>query len=295
MNLQDFLLSPFSDFAFMRRALAGCIALSAGCAPIGVLLIMRRMSLMGDALSHAVLPGAAIGFIFGGFALPWLAGGGIAAGLLVALLAGLASRFTELSEDANFAGFYLVALALGVLLVSQWGNSVDLIHLLFGSVLAIDDVSLLLVSSITSLTLFWLAINYRGLVLECADPIYLKACGKRGSRYHFGFVALTVLNLVAGFQAMGTLMAVGLMMLPAAASRLWASTLPGMIVAAWICGIFSTLGGLMLSYHLELPSGPAVVLLAGGCYLISLLLAPHGWQGSRRARRHRKNNLRERK
>ncbi len=289
MTLNELLISPFSDFAFMRRALAGCVALSAGCTPIGVLLIMRRMSLMGDALSHAVLPGAAIGFIFGGFALPWLAGGGIAAGLLVALLAGLASRFTELNEDANFAGFYLVALALGVLLVSQWGNSVDLIHLLFGSVLAVDDVSLLLVASIASLTLLWLALNYRGLMLECADPVYLQACGKRGSRYHLGFVALTVLNLVAGFQAMGTLMAVGLMMLPATTSRLWASTLPGMIMAAWACGVLSTVCGLMLSYHLDFPSGPAIVLFAGLCYLLSLLLAPHGWHGRWRARRHRRN------
>lgn len=289
MTLFEYLVSPFSEFAFMRRALAGCVALSAGCAPIGVLLIMRRMSLMGDALSHAVLPGAAAGFIMGGFALPWLAGGGIAAGLLVALLAGLASRFTELSEDANFAGFYLVALALGVVLVSQWGNSVDLIHLLFGSVLAVDDISLLLVSAISSLTLLWLALNYRGLVLECADPLYLQACGKRGTRYHLGFVALTVLNLVAGFQAMGTLMAVGLMMLPAATSRLWANTLPGMVMAAWACGLLSTLSGLMLSYHLNLPSGPAIVLVAGFCYLVSLLLAPHGWHGRWRARRHRKH------
>lgn len=289
MTLQEFLLSPFSDFAFMRRALAGCLVLSAGCAPIGVLLIMRRMSLMGDALSHAVLPGAAIGFILGGLSLPWLAGGGIVAGLLVALLAGLASRFTELGEETNFAGFYLVALALGVLLISYWGSNVDLVHLLFGSVLAVDDISLLLVSGISSLTLIWLALNYRGLILECADPAYLQACGRRGSRYHLGFVALTVLNLVAGFQAMGTLMSVGLMMLPAATSRLWANTLPGMIITAWLSGLASALCGLLFSYHIGLPSGPSIVLVAGLGYLLSLLFAPHGWHGRWRARRHREN------
>ena len=289
MTLNELLLSPLTDFAFMRRALAGCVALAAGCAPIGVLLVLRRMSLMGDALSHAVLPGAAVGFILGGFALPWLAGGGVLAGLLVALLAGLASRFTDLNEDANFAGFYLVALALGVLLVSKWGSNVDLIHLLFGSVLAVDDVSLLLVASISSLTLIWLALNYRGLVLECVDPGFLQASGRRGTRYHLGFVALTVLNLVAGFQAMGTLMAVGLMMLPAAASRLWADTLPSMIVTAWVTGLAASLAGLMLSYHLSLPSGPAIILSAGLIYLLSLLAAPHGWHGRWRARRHHEN------
>ncbi|MDR3413499.1 MAG: metal ABC transporter permease [Formivibrio sp.] len=286
MTLNEIIISPFTDFSFMRRALAGCVALATGCAPIGVLLVLRRMSLMGDALSHAVLPGAAIGFILGGFALPWLAGGGVVAGLLVAILAGLASRFTDLSEDANFAGFYLVALALGVLLVSKWGSNVDLIHLLFGSVLAVDDVSLLLVTAISGFTLAWLALNYRGLVLECVDPGYLQASGARGTRFHLGFVALTVLNLVAGFQAMGTLMAVGLMMLPAATSRLWTDTLPGMIFAAWITGLIASLVGLMLSYHFSLPSGPAIVLVAGLCYLISLLMAPRGWHGRWRARRH---------
>ncbi len=286
MTLNEILISPLTDFSFMRRALAGCVALATGCAPIGVLLVLRRMSLMGDALSHAILPGAAVGFILGGFALPWLAGGGVVAGLLVALLAGLASRFTDLTEDANFAGFYLVALALGVLLVSKWGSNVDLIHLLFGSVLAVDDISLLLVAAISSTTLIWLALNYRGLVLECVDPGYLQASGSRGTRYHLGFVALTVLNLVAGFQAMGTLMVVGLMMLPAATSRLWTDTLPGMIIVAWITGLLASLFGLMLSYHLSLPSGPAIVLSAGFCYLASLLLAPRGWHGRWRASRH---------
>lgn len=286
MSLNELLISPLADFAFMRRALAGCVALATGCAPIGVLLVLRRLSLMGDALSHAVLPGAAVGFILGGFALPWLAGGGVIAGLLVALLAGLASRFTDLNEDANFAGFYLVALALGVLLVSKWGSSVDLIHLLFGSVLAIDDLSLLLVAGISSITLAWLALNYRGIVLECVDPGFLKINSSHGSWYHLGFIALTVLNLVAGFQAMGTLMAVGLMMLPAATSRLWTDTLPGMILVAWITGLLASLTGLMLSYHLSLPSGPAIVLVAGVCYLVSLLIAPRGWHGRWRTRRH---------
>lgn len=289
MSLYELLISPFSEFTFMRSALAGCVALSCGCAPIGVLLVLRRMSLMGDALSHSVLPGAAIGYLLGGFALPWLAGGGILAGLLVALLAGLANRFTDLNEDASFAGFYLVALATGVLLVSKWGSSVDLIHLLFGSVLAIDSLSLVLVAGIASFTLIWLALNYRGIVLECVDPGFLRVNGSKGSRYHLGFLALTVLNLVAGFQAMGTLMAVGLMMLSAAISRLWADTLPGMILAAWMASLAASLTGLLLSYHLNLPSGPSIVLACGCAYVFSLLLAPHGWRGRWITRKHHKN------
>src|SRR5437773_2784734 len=120
----------------MRRALAGCLALALGCGPIGTILVIRRMSLMGDALSHAVLPGAALGFIIAGLSLPAMSLGGLAAGLVVALSSGVVTRFTPLREDASFAAFYLISLAFGVLLVSAHGSNVDLLHLLFGSILA---------------------------------------------------------------------------------------------------------------------------------------------------------------
>ncbi|MBN4664180.1 metal ABC transporter permease [Pandoraea nosoerga] len=264
----------------MRHALVGSLALSLGCTPVGVFLLLRRMSLMGDSLSHAVLPGAAIGYLIGGLSLPWMAGGGMAAGLLVALLAGVSSRRTRLDEGASFAGFYLLALAGGVVIVSKWGNSVDLMHLLFGSVLAVDDPSLLLVAAIASVTLLWFGWHYRGLVLDSADPAFLGQ-GRGGSvlRYHLGFTVLTVMNLVAGFQAMGTLMAVGLMMLPAAAARLLARTLPGMLLVAWVVASASSVIGLLISYYLACPSGPAIVLTAGIAYL-GALLASSGRSGT---------------
>ncbi|AJC23078.2 metal ABC transporter permease [Pandoraea pulmonicola] len=256
----------------MRHALVGSLALSLGCTPVGVFLLLRRMSLMGDSLSHAVLPGAALGYLIGGLSLPWMAGGGMVAGLLVALLAGLSSRRTRLDEGASFAGFYLLALAGGVVIVSKWGNSVDLMHLLFGSVLAVDDPSLLLVAAIASVTLLWFGWHYRGLVLDSADPAFLgQGRGRSVLRYHLGFTVLTVMNLVAGFQAMGTLMAVGLMMLPAATARLLARTLPGMLLVAWLVASAASVIGLLISYYLACPSGPAIVLTAGIAYLGALL------------------------
>jgi hypothetical protein len=154
MNLLlEWLVAPFVEFSFMRRALVACLALGLGCGPVGVLLMLRRMSLMGDALSHAVLPGAAIGFLIAGFSLTAMSLGGFVAGLTVALLAGLVTRFTEQREDASFAAFYLISLALGVLIVSTRGSSVDLLHVLFGTILAVDDASLLLVASIASVSL----------------------------------------------------------------------------------------------------------------------------------------------
>jgi zinc/manganese transport system permease protein len=268
----DLLLAPFLDFAFMRRALVACLALGFGCGPVGTLLILRRMSLVGDAMSHAVLPGAAVGFLVAGLSL-WAMGlGGFIAGILVALTAGLVTRATRQREDASFAAFYLISLAAGVMIVSTRGSNVDLIHVLFGTVLAVDDAALLLVAGIASVTLLTLAVTWRPMVMECFDPAFLKTVGGRGALFHLIFLVLVVLNLVAGFQALGTLMAVGLMMLPAAAARFWARSIGGLAATSAAIAAFSGYGGLILSFHGDLPSGPAIILVAGGCYGISLLI-----------------------
>lgn len=275
MTLYSALLEPFVDYGFMRRALVATLALSLGSAPIGVLLMLRRMSLVGDAMAHAVLPGAAIGFLIaGGLSLPMMGLGGLVAGLSVALLSGLVSRTTALSEDASFASFYLSSLALGVLIVSLRGSNVDLLHVLFGTILAIDAESLCLVGGIASLTLLTLAAVYRPLVAECFDPGFLRAVGGRGPVYHLLFMFLVVINLVAGFQALGTLMAVGMMTLPAVVARLWAQTLPAMFAVAVAVGAVSGLVGLIVSFHLGVASGPTIILTASVIYAASLLAGP---------------------
>ena len=274
MTVYDVALAPFAEFGFMRRALVGCLALALSCGPIGTILVIRRMSLMGDALSHAVLPGAALGFITAGLSLPAMSLGGVVAGLVVALLSGLVTRLTPLREDASFAGFYLISLALGVLLVSIHGSNVDLLRLLFGSILAVDDAALILIGGIATASLLLLAVIYRPLVVECFDPGFLRAVGGRGGFVHTLFLALVVFNLVAGFQALGTLMAVGLMMLPAAAARFWVRELWSLSAASGALALGSGFLGLLLSYHLDLPSGPAIVLVAGLGYLVSVALGP---------------------
>jgi zinc/manganese transport system permease protein len=274
MTLYDVALAPFAEFGFMRRALVGCLALALSCGPIGTILVIRRMSLMGDALSHAVLPGAALGFIIAGLSLPAMSLGGVVAGLVVALLSGLVTRLTPLREDASFAGFYLISLALGVLLVSSHGSNVDLLRLLFGSILAVDDAALILIGGIATASLVLLAVIYRPLVVECFDPGFLRAVGGRGGLVHTLFLALVVFNLVAGFQALGTLMAVGLMMLPAAAARFWVRELWSLSAASGGLALGSGFLGLLLSYHLDLPSGPAIVLVAGLGYVASVALGP---------------------
>ncbi|MDP3706538.1 MAG: metal ABC transporter permease [Polaromonas sp.] len=285
--LWDTAFAPFAEFAFMRRALVATLALSLSAAPLGVFLTLRRMSLLGDALSHAVLPGVAIGFMLSGLSLTAMAIGGVAAGMLVAGLAGLVTRFTTLREDASLAAIYLVALALGVTLISGHGTQLDLLHILFGSALGVNTEGLLMVAGVASLSVLLLAAMYRGLVLESFDPVFLGAAGRRGWLWQQGFLMLVVINLVAGFQTLGTLMAVGLMMLPAVSSRLWHDTLPAQLVNASVQAMLASTAGLLLSYHLDTPSGPTIIGCAGALYFASLLVAPGGWLPRVRARTHR--------
>lgn len=268
------LLAPFAEYAFMRRALVATLAVALGSAPIGTLLVLRRMSLVGDAMAHALLPGAAVGFMLAGFSLWFMSLGGFVAALSVALAAGWVTRTTAQREDASFAAFYLIALALGVLLVSTHGSSVDLMHVLFGSILAVDDTALLLMASVASISLLLLAAVYRPLVVECLDPGFLRSVGGHGSLVHMLFLMLVVANLVAGFQALGTLMAVGLMMLPATAARFWGGQVWSQTLAATLMAILSGFVGLLLSFHAQWPSGPAIVLVAGAAYLTSLVAGP---------------------
>lgn len=269
--IYDALIAPFTDFEFMRRALAGVVALALGGAPIGVFLMLRRMSLVGDAMAHAILPGAAIGFLFSGLNLFAMTFGGLIAGFSVALLAGLVSRVTVIKEDASLAAFYLVSLALGVTIVSMRGTNIDLLHVLFGNILAMDDQTLLVIAFNATITLVALAVIYRPLVIECVDPVFLRTVSRAGAPAHLAFLALVVINLVNGFHALGTLLAVGLMVLPAGIARFWSRDITGMMVISVASAMLSGYAGLVISFQTKVPSGPAIILVAAVLYVFSVL------------------------
>jgi zinc/manganese transport system permease protein len=274
--LYDNLIAPFIEFEFMRRALVGTMALALGAGPVGVFLMLRRMSLVGDAMAHAILPGAAIGFLLSGLDLFAMTAGGLIAGFVVALAAGLVARATEIKEDASLATFYLMSLALGVTIVSLKGSNLDLLHVLFGTVLALDNQTLFLIATITSLSLLILATIYRPLVLECVDPGFLRSVSRAGAPAHLAFLALVVMNLVGGFHALGTLLAVGIMVLPAAIGRFWARDITLMIVIAVASGSLAGYAGLLISYHTGVPSGPAIILVAAMLYALSVVFGRVG-------------------
>lgn len=285
--LYETLVAPFVEYEFMRRALVGSLALAASGSPLGVFLVLRRMALAGDALSHAILPGAALGFLIAGLSLPAMTFGGLAAGLAVAVASGAAARFTVLREDASLAAFYLVSLALGVTIISLRGSNVDLLHVLFGSVLALDDATLILLASIASFTLLALAVSYRALAFDTLDPLFLRRVSPLGGVVPSAFLVLVVLNLVAGFHALGTLMAMGVMMLPAASARLWTRDLTSALPLAAIIGMASSYCGLVLSFRTGLPTGPVIIVVAGIVYFACLIFGRAGGLARlRRPRRH---------
>jgi zinc/manganese transport system permease protein len=269
MSLYDLLITPFESFSFMRIALVACLALALSNGPLGIMLLLRRMALDANVLSYAVMPGAALGFAYAGHSLTALSLGGLASGGLVAGLTGMLGRAGNPRQASGLIAFYLVALALGVMLVALFGSNVDMIRVLFGTVLAIDTRALIQIATVSTLTMLLRAIFYRPLAVDSFDPVFLRMVGGHGM--HWLFMLLVLLNLVVSFQAFGTLLAIGPMLLPAAAARCWTHR-PGVMMAlASGFGTLSSCAGLLLSYHRNLPSGPAIVMAAGLLYGGSLL------------------------
>ncbi|TCS42505.1 metal ABC transporter permease [Reinekea marinisedimentorum] len=267
----EILTGPFAEFLFMKRALLGTLMLSISTAPIGVFLMLRRMSLTGDAMSHAILPGAAIGFLFAGLSVTAMTIGGLIAGSLVVLLSGVAARQTDTAEDSSLAAFYLTSLAIGVMIISMSGSNVDLMNVLFGSTLALDNTALILLFIICAITLLTLAVFYRPLVMECIDADFLKSISRYGAAAHYGFLILVVLNLVSGFHAMGTLMSVGLMILPATVARFWVKQLEPLILLSVLLAFIACVSGLLFSYYVSVPTSPTIITSLGAAYFVSVL------------------------
>ena len=264
-----------TDPAFKRAFVSVILAVLSG-APLGVLLVLRRMSLMGDVMAHAILPGVAIAFIFAGMSIPLMGLGGLAAGLCVALLAGIVTRISAIREDASLTVFYLVAVALGVMLIALHGSAKDLEDVLFGDATSVDARALVLMGGVTTLTLCVLALIYRPLIIECFDPVFLRAVGGRGSLYHIIFLTLIVLNMVESYRVLGTLMAAGLMLIPAVAAQFWTRNLMTMFGVAVSIGLAGGIMGLCIAFSQQVPTGPAIVLVLGIIYMVSLTAGRHG-------------------
>lgn len=270
------MICPFFTDPALKRALVSAILVSVSGAPLGVMLVLRRMSLMGDVIAHAILPGTAAGFILAGLSVPAMSLGGMIAGLTVALIAGLATRFTAIREDASLATFYLLAVAVGILMLSLHGSAQDLEDILFGDAQAVDNQILVYMAAVSCVTLLTLAVIYRPLVVESFDPQFMKAVRGKGGFYHILFMLLVVLNMVEGYRTLGTLMASGLLLIPAVAAQFWTRRLSGLILVAVAIAVLSSIIGIVVADIFKVPSGPAIVLMIGVVYIGSVLFGKHG-------------------
>jgi zinc/manganese transport system permease protein len=269
------LIAP--EHRFLWRAALLCVLLGVSASMLGCVLVVRRLSLMGDALAHSLLPGVGIAWLIVGTSLPALLVGGLTAGLVTAVASGLISRLTRVKEDAAFAALFITLFGLGVALVSKAGTPVDLLHFLFGNILAVGPQDLWLAAGVSTLTITVFAVFYRSILLECFDSGYHRASGGWSTATHLGLLALVVLNLVAALHALGGVLALGLFMLPAVTAYLWCDRWGRMLTFAAVYAISGALIGLWLSVQAGLASGPAMVLVLGAGFLVSCAIGPrHG-------------------
>jgi len=271
------LFDSFADDS-VRHSLAAVLALAISAGPVGVFLMLRRMSLVGDAMSHAILPGVAIGFLAAGLNVFAMTMGGLTAGLIIALLAGAVSRATMLQEDASLAVFLLMSLALGIVIVTIKGVDIEqIMEFLFGETAAKMNADKLLVIAVNStISTAALALIYRPLTLDCVDPGFLRAVSRSGGMAHLVFLALLVLNLISAFHALGTLLGISIIIIPAAVARFWTRDISVMIVLAMAGALVSGVVGVLFAHQAGIPSGPAITLVAGVLYAVSIALGPVG-------------------
>ena len=274
------------DYEFMKRALVATSILSFSVAPVGAFLVLRRLSLAGEAMAHAIVPGIVIAFVIAGLSVYSMIVGGLIAGVSVALLTSFVARKTIIREDASLASLYLVALALGIFILSASGSAVPLKSFLFGSILGIDDETLILIGVTATITLISFALILRPLIVSTIDPVFYESQTQKPGVIGQWFMFLVVLNLIGAFKALGTLMAVGLMILPATAARYWVSTITSYLLLTFLLALMSSWAGLIISFYAsEVPSGPAIVLVAGAIFIFSLLFGPQGLRLSIQSRK----------
>ncbi|MCE9611017.1 MAG: metal ABC transporter permease [Chthoniobacter sp.] len=270
----DWLTEPFHHEFMLRSLITGALVGFLG-GFLGGFVVLRRMSLMADSLSHSLLPGLAIGFILAGGLVPGaLFGGGLFAALAVALGAQLISRSSRLKEDTALGILYTVSFSSGVVLIGLFKIPVSLTHWLFGNILGLSNTDLWMIWGISLVVVPLLAALQRPLLLTLFDPTVAASQGIRVNLLNFVLMICLVLTMIASLQAIGVIMLLGLLITPAATVYLLCDSYPKMLWGGGLIGMFGSCSGLLLSYRLNLPSGACIVLMLGVIFLAAYLFSP---------------------
>ena len=283
----DWLTEPFTH-EFMQRALIGGALVGFTNGFIGAFVVLRRLALMADSLSHSMLPGLAVGAMLFGLNLGGLFLGGLLAALFVALGSQLISRSSRLKEDTALAILYTVAVSLGLVLLTFVKVRVPLNHYLFGNILGLANSDLWLAYGLALVGVPLLAALQRPYLLLLFEPSVARSQGVRAGVLNLLLIVLLVLTMVSSVQAVGVILMLGLLIAPAATVYMWCDSFPAMLWGGGALGAFGCVTGLVLSYRVSnLPSGAAIVLVLGAIFFASWLFSPrYGVFGRLRKRRH---------
>ncbi len=294
-ELSRILLEPLR-YEFIQRALIAAVMVGISCGLIGSYIMLRRLSLIGDALAHAVLPGVVIGFMVAGKSPLSLFIGASVAGILTALLISFVERNSKVKGDTAIGIIFTGAFALGILLVSQLKQvHIDLSSYLFGDVLGVSDSDIVMSSVIALFILIVVILFYKQFLVTTFDPTLAHIIGISAGAFHYFLMTMLSMSIVAGLQSVGVILIIAMLITPPATAFLLTDRLKLMLVISTLCGIFSSVAGLYLSYHFNFASGASIVLVAVTLFMLTFLFSPK--EGilvrSLRKKKAAKANLRE--
>lgn len=270
MSLLNYLTDPF-QYEFMVRALIASLFVGVISSVLSCYLVVKRWALLGDAISHAVLPGVAIAYLLNiSFFI-----GALFTGVLTALGIGIVTRYSKIKEDTAIGVMFTTAFSLGILLMSLIrAKSIDLYHILFGNVLGVSTTDLVLTFITGLIVLAVVIILFKELLLHAFDPVMAASIGLPTNFYHYLLMFLLSMTIVASLQTVGIALVIAMLVTPGATAYLLAKRMPTMMAVASIIGIVSALAGLYFSFYLNVASGAMMVLVAGSLFMLAFFFSP---------------------
>jgi ABC-type Mn2+/Zn2+ transport system permease subunit len=269
----NWIAEPF-QYEFMRRALLACVLIGFTNGFLGAYVVLRRLALVADALSHSMLPGLALAAMLVGLNPGGLLLGGLFAAAFVALGGHLIASSSRVKDETAVAALYIIAFALGIALIKYARVKVSLEHFLFGNILGIADTDLLTSYAISAFTLLSLVALQRPLLLALFEASVARTQGIRVGLLLALLIVLIVLAMVSSLQAVGVLLALGLLVLPAATVYLLSDSYAAMSWGGGIVGAISAVAGLQISFWANIPSGPAIIMVLGALFVAAYLFGP---------------------
>lgn len=262
--------NALTKYDFLQSALLTAVMVGIMSGIIGSFIILRGMSLMGDAISHAVLPGVAVAYMLGINILLGASVFGVLAALLIGFVASRSKIKTDTSIGVVFSAFY----ALGFILISMAESSTNLHHILFGNILAVSDSDIMTTAVVLGLVILFVVVFYKELLVTSFDETYARTYGLKVQVIHYALMLVLTLVTVSALQTVGIILVVAMLITPAATAFLWTDKLNIMLVLSAVVGMISAITGLYFSYTFNWASGPAIVIVVASLFALSFVFSP---------------------